>query len=126
WGFGTGVLVAGLLLAIEPAVARLLVPPEALDLFARSWPILALAQPLNAISFVTDGIHWGTRDYRYLRNGMLASTATGLALLWALVGLGSESLTAVWLVTSIWVCVRAAFGMLRIWPGLGNAPLKRR
>jgi len=126
WGGGSGVVLGVALGLGTSAVSALLVPPASHELFIESWWILLASQPLFALSFVTDGIHWGTRDYRYLRNGMLASTATGLALLWALVGLGSESLTAVWLVTSVWVCVRAAFGMLRIWPGLGNAPLKRR
>jgi MATE family multidrug resistance protein len=124
WGFATGVLVTGLMIAIEPAVARLLVPPESLDLFASSWPILALAQPLNAVSFVTDGIHWGGKDYAYLRNVMGLSTAVGIALLLSIDSSSPSALEAIWYVTAVWIAIRAALGCLRVWPGFGQAPLR--
>ena len=72
---------------------------------------------------MTDGIHWGTRDYRYLRNAMLTATGVGLALLWALPLVGEESLTGVWGVTGVWISLRAGFGVARVWPGIGTAPL---
>ena len=82
-----------------------------------------LTQPLSAVSFVTDGIHWGSRDYAYLRNGMLMSGVIGIALLGA-VGRGAgDALELVWLVTAAWICVRAALGWIRIWPAIGQAPL---
>jgi len=121
WGLVTGVALSALMLAGEGLTAALLVPASAQPLFSTSWRLLAAAQPLNALSFVTDGIHWGTRDYRFLRNAMLTATGVGLALLW-----GAESLASVWLVTGVWICVRAGFGMLRIWPGIGAAPLRGR
>jgi MATE family multidrug resistance protein len=123
WGIGTGALLALAMLASEGAAARLLVPPSAREVFPAAWRVLALAQPLNALSFVTDGIHWGTRDYRYLRNVMLAATGSGAALLLALPGAGDEALLLVWIVTAAWISVRAAFGALRVWPGIGSAPL---
>ena len=97
----------------------MLVPDSARSVFPAAWTLLALAQPLNALSFVTDGIHWGARDYRYLRNAMLAATGTGAVLLTY-----SDSLTAVWAVTAVWIGIRAAFGVARIWPGIGRAPLR--
>jgi MATE family multidrug resistance protein len=85
--------------------------------------VAALAQPLNALSFVTDGVHWGTGDFRYLRSAMLAATLAG-ALLLALVDVGSPAaLLHVWLVIATWIAIRAAFGVLRVWPGIGSAPL---
>ena len=54
WGLATGALVAIAMLALEPAVARLLVPADSLVVFGGAWPILALAQPLNAVSFVPE------------------------------------------------------------------------
>jgi hypothetical protein len=33
------------------------------------------------------------------------------------------TLTWIWVITAIWIVIRAAFGMLRIWPGIGNSPL---
>ncbi len=124
WGLGTGALLSGLMLLGEGAVAALFVPETARALFPAPWRLLALAMPLNALSFVTDGIHWGTRDYRYLRNAMFASTATGLTLLFALPLEGESAISLVWLVTAVWISVRAAFGVARVWPGLGAAPLR--
>ena len=79
-------------------------------------------QPLSALSFVTDGLHWASRDYAFLRNGMLLATATGVAGLWFLDPARPDALFHVWVVTFAWVVVRAALGMARIWPGLGRSP----
>ena len=102
--------------------AAALVPAGALPLFPAAWQLLALAQPLNAVSFVTDGIHWGTRDYTYLRNAMFAATSAGLIGI-ATLPATPDALAMIWRVTAIWIAVRAVFGVLRIWPGIGAAPL---
>ena len=123
WGVGSGLALVGVMLLGEGFVARLLVPPDARSIFSGAWWMLALAMPLNAISFVPDGIHWGTRAYRYLRNVMLGASAGGALLLWALSLRAGATLTSVWLITGIWISVRAVFGSLRVWPGIGQAPL---
>jgi MATE family multidrug resistance protein len=123
WGFATGLLLTVAMLAGTKPVAWLLVPVAASGAFPAAWTVAALAQPLNALSFVTDGVHWGTGDFRYLRNAMLAATLAG-ALLLALVDVASpEALLQVWLVTAAWIAIRAAFGVLRVWPGSARAPL---
>ncbi len=122
WGLATGIVLTLALSLGEPAVAALLVPPEARDVFARAWPVFALSQPLAALSFVTDGIHWGTSDYAYLRNGMLAASVLGVAWLVS-IDTGVPALETVWLVTLVWIGVRAGFGLIRVWPGVGHAPL---
>ncbi len=119
WGLASGFAISALMLLGENAVAALLVPESARGAFPGAWTLLALAQPFNALSFVTDGIHWGARDYRYLRNAMFMATAVGVALL----GL-ADSLAVVWAVTAVWTGIRAAFGVARVWPGLGRAPLR--
>ena len=73
---------------------------------------------------MTDGIHWGTRDYRYLRNAMLGASGLGGATLLLLDAGGTATLAGVWLVTGGWIVFRAVFGMLRVWPGIGSAPLR--
>ena len=124
WGLGTGaVLAAGMLLATGP-VTRLLVPRERTTAFLGAWWIAALFQPLNSLSFVTDGIHWGTSDYRFLRNAVGTATATGALLLVALGGRPGFDLSGVWLITGAWIAIRAGFGVARIWPGFGAAPLR--
>jgi len=126
WGAATGLAIAVASMFAESAVAALLVPPGALAAFGSAWPAFAWSQPLNAVSFVTDGIHWGAKDYAYLRNGMVLSGAAGLALLYAVDARGEmDSLLFVWLVTAVWIAVRAGFGWVRIWPGVGAAPLRR-
>ena len=126
WGAATGVLLALAMLAGTRQVEWLLVPAAAAGAFPAAWTVAALAQPLNALSFVTDGVHWGTGDFRYLRNAMLAATLAG-ALLLALVDVGAPgALLRIWLATASWIAVRAAFGVLRVWPGIGRAPLGAR
>jgi MATE family multidrug resistance protein len=73
---------------------------------------------------VTDGIHWGTSDYRFLRNAMIASTAAGLAALYGIAPAGPDALTVIWIITGGWIAIRTVFGMTRIWPGFGASPLK--
>jgi MATE family multidrug resistance protein len=123
WSFGSGVALLLAMLALEGAAAAALAPPSARELFAAAWWIAALAQPLNAVSFATDGIHWGTRDYRYLRNAMAFASIVGAALLLGADALSRASLPGIWLFTAVWITLRAALGTLRVWPGIGRAPL---
>jgi MATE family multidrug resistance protein len=125
WGLGTGVALTLSMWAGTTAIAHLLVPVTARDVFTAAWIVCALAQPLNALSFVTDGIHWGTGDYRFLRNAMIGATAAGAAILLLAVDRSEPgALTLVWLVTAGWIAVRAVFGIARIWPGIGASPLR--
>jgi MATE family multidrug resistance protein len=123
WGLGTGAaLAAGMLVATGPVMA-LLVPVSARPAFLGAWWMAAFFQPLNSLSFVTDGIHWGTSDYRFLRNAVATATATGALLLALLGGRPGFDLAQVWLITGVWITVRAGFGIARVWPGFGAAPL---
>jgi MATE family multidrug resistance protein len=124
WGLGTGVVVAAGLLLGTDLVKRLLVPESAQMAFLGAWWVAALFQPLNSLSFVTDGIHWGTSDYRFLRNAMSLATATGALLLVLLESHSGFDLTQVWLITGVWITIRAGFGVARIWPGFGASPLR--
>jgi MATE family multidrug resistance protein len=123
WALLTGVALVVVMFGLEAGALWLLVPPEATALFHSVWWIAAVAQPLNALSFVTDGIHWGTGDYRYLRNVMILATVTGAVALLTLPTDWSGSFVLVWWITVAWVGVRAVFGLLRIWPGIGAARL---
>lgn len=124
WSLGTGGALAAAMLAFTGLVAAALVPPPAREIFGPAWIACAAMQPINALSFATDGIHWGTSDYRYLRNAMLAATALGAAGIWLLDEGAAGALTLVWIVTGGWIAVRAFFGVARIWPGIGRSPLR--
>ena len=104
----------------------LLVPAVAQPLFFTAWLVTAAMQPLNALSFATDGIHWGTSDYRFLRNAMMLATALGTLALLLLDETAPGALTLVWVVTAGWILVRAVLGVARIWPGIGKSPFALR
>lgn len=127
WSVVTGVLLGLAMLAGTSWTVRLLVPPAAVALFGPAWLAAALSQPLNALAFGTDGVHWGTGDFRYLRNAVVVSTvAVGIPLVLLDEGAAS-ALTWIWVLTAAWMAIRVAFGVLRIWPGVGRgAPLRSR
>ncbi len=120
WGLATGAGLAIVMLGLGEAARIGLVPVSARGLFVAAWQVAALSQPLAALSFVTDGIHWGTADYRYLRNGMLAATGLGVLALLSIDAGAAQALHQVWVVTAGGLTVRTAFGLARIWPGLGG------
>jgi MATE family multidrug resistance protein len=123
WAAGPGLLLALLMVPSGAWVAALLVPASAHAVFASAWLVCCASQPLNALAFVTDGIHWGTGDYRFIRNAMFVATGAGTVGLWWIDLDAPSALRAIWLVTLFWNGVRAAFGMARVWPGIGVAPL---
>ena len=121
---GFGLLV--LMLIGATLVAALLVPVSAMIQFGPAWTVAALFQPLAALAFVTDGIHWGTGDFGYLRNAVsMATVAAGTVLLITELT-GVMSLDLIWWCTGLWIVVRAGLGMVRIWPGSGTSPLGGR
>ncbi|MFO7633569.1 MAG: MATE family efflux transporter [Caldilinea sp.] len=123
WSVVLGVLLgAGMWLFRQP-IAGLLAPSSAHALFFPAWFLSAIVQPVNALAFVTDGIHWGTGDFRYLRNAMLVATAAGALGLLGIEAAGIVSLAWVWIVTDGWIAIRATLGVVRVWPGIGAAPL---
>jgi len=126
WSLATGLLLAGAMWFGRDLFAALLVPVEATALFHSAWWAAIVFQPLNALTFATDGIHWGTRDFRYLRNATITATLGAGALLLPLNLEAPRALLLIWAVTGVWILVRASFGILRLWPGTSAAPLGRR
>ena len=125
WSTGTGFLLAGLMWLGRNFVIDWLVPITAIQVFLPAWGISAISQPINSLAFLTDGVHWGTGDYRYLRNAMLITSAVGLVGLWLFENMGIKTLSRVWVIIGIWIILRAVFGLLRIYPGIGNSIFKR-
>lgn len=124
WSFGTGVALCAFMLAGKDWIAWLLVPPAAIGVFGPGWLVVAFSQPIGSLSFATDGIHWGTGDFRYLRNVMLIASIVGGACVLAVeLWRPQPVLVYIWLATALWTFVRAGFGLVRVWPGIGRAPL---
>ncbi|MCG8348818.1 MAG: MATE family efflux transporter [Chloroflexales bacterium] len=125
WSLVTGVILAGAMLISQPAIEAGLVPLEARAVFGAAWLVAVALQPFNALTFATDGIHWGTGDFGFLRNAMIVATATSVTLIWLIDPAAPAALTLVWVVTGLWNVVRAVFGVARVWPGSERAPLGR-
>jgi MATE family multidrug resistance protein len=123
WSAIFGVVLAAAMWLGRNIAVTALVPPTAVGLFLPAWMIAAIIQPVSALSFATDGIHWGTGDFRYLRNVVLLATVSGGILLAFIDLQWTYALMAIWVITGIWVLLRALFGILRIWPGVGKSPL---
>ncbi len=122
WGLGLGVIMAlGMWLGMD-WIASILVPETAVVVFSGAWLMSAFLQPVNSLAFVTDGVHWGTADFAYLRNAMFIATGLGSIGLLLIDQSAEGALTWVWAVTAVWITIRAAFGIIRIWPAIGHSP----
>jgi MATE family multidrug resistance protein len=121
WSIGTGFLLGGLMWWGRGTVIQFLVPASAISIFLPAWAVSSISQPLNSLAFLTDGVHWGTGDYRYLRNAMIIASTIGIGGLWLVESKGNGSLIWVWVMIGAWITLRAAFGFLRIWPGIGKS-----
>ena len=125
WSVLIGVLLGTSMLGGRRYFAAILVPTAAQALFFPAWAAAALMQPVCALAFVTDGIHWGTGDFRYLRNGVMVATLCGAVCIWMLGEANApDALTGIWWITGLWIAIRTGFGLLRIWPAIGKSPLK--
>ncbi len=126
WGVGTGIVLSALMLISVDWIIALLVPDDVVPVFRSAWVIVALMQPLLALAFVTDGIHWGTGDYAFMRNAMLTSSFIGAVGLFLIDPSNGHAFTLLWLVTGLWMLLRSGLGMVRVWPGFGTSPLGLR
>jgi MATE family multidrug resistance protein len=124
WSAATGLALALLMVLGQAAIINLIVPPTAVTVFIPAWMVSAVTQPVNALTYATDGIHWGTGDFRFLRNVMLAATACCGSVIFLLDETRADALTWLWGITCAWIWIRAVFGVVRVWPGIGKSPLK--
>lgn len=121
WSIGTGIVLGGLMWWGRETVISFLVPMTAIRVFLPAWAVSSLSQPISSLAFLTDGAHWGTGDYKFLRNAMIVATIIGMVGIWLIDTGGDKALFSVWIVTGIWVVLRGTLGLLRIWPGIGKS-----
>lgn len=122
WSLGTGVVLTAVMWLVTDWIVTLFVPETAVSVFRPAWWVAAAFQPINAVAFITDGLHWGTADYRYLRNGMFLATLIAAPMLFLIDQSNAQALTLIWGVTAVWILIRAVWGFVRIWPGTGSTP----
>ncbi len=123
WSTGTGAALGLAMVAAQPWVRRLYVPATAAALFAGPWRIAACTQLISGVTFATDGVHFGTGDFRYLRNTVVIAFCCGGAAVLLVDTSAPQALEWVWCSAALWTAVRALTGLVRIWPGVGRAPL---
>jgi MATE family multidrug resistance protein len=123
WSAATGVVLSLLMWVGQEIIIGLFVPATAIFAFSPAWRIALLAQPVNALAFATDGIHWGTGDFRFLRNVVLSATTCCGVLLLMFQDHSLFALKWIWAITALWTLIRAAAGVLRVWPGSAGSPL---
>lgn len=125
WSFGVGLVTALALWMGRSLVIQWLVPDSAVEYFLPAWLVAMIGLPISALAFATDGVHWGTGDFGFLRNVMILASATGVAGLLLVDTSSTYALTWIWAVTILWTVVRSALGVLRVWPGIGASPFAR-
>jgi MATE family multidrug resistance protein len=126
WSTGTGIFLGVLMWIGRNLVIDLFVPAASLAVFLPAWGVSSICQPLNSLAFLTDGVHWGTGDFSYLRNAMVISSFVGILLMVILESGSSGMLVGVWVITGFWILLRGLFGLVRIWPGFGGSPFRIR
>jgi MATE family multidrug resistance protein len=126
WSTGTGIIIGILMWVGRNQVIDWLVPGASIAIFLPSWGISAISQPFNSLAFLTDGVHWGTGDFRFLRNAMVLSSLAGILGVWLLEKNAVDALIWIWILIGIWILLRGAFGLVRIWPGAGDSPFNSR
>lgn len=84
--------------------------PAVIAAVRRTFPVMALVQPVNGLVFVLDGIFTAGRKFGFLAGAIfLACVASSSALLW--VRTAGLSLQAVWLGLNLMMVLRAGFLM---------------
>lgn len=125
WGVGLGLVLTAILALITELVINLLVPVEAVAAFRSAWLSMAILPPIAAAAFITDGVHWGTGDYVFVRNAMIVSAIVTFGMTFLIDVNAPNALSMLWLTYIPLLGVRAVIGVLRIWPGFGKSPLRR-
>lgn len=107
YGFFTGIIIAGFGLVFYDAIGRVFTKdPLVLEQFYHVFWIVILAQPLNAITFIYDGMFKGMGEMKYLRNVLLLST--GLVFIPTLLFFDwlDYKLLAIWIAFTCWILAR--------------------
>ncbi|MCO5587383.1 hypothetical protein L7F22_041332 [Adiantum nelumboides] len=120
-GLGFGLLLAVILFTSLGPISKLFTSdPAVTDVLFRGALFVAGTQPLNALAFVFDGLHYGVSDFKYAAYSMMVvGSLSSLCLLTAPYFIG---LPGVWLGLTLLMGFRAAAGWLRL--SSSNGPWK--
>jgi putative MATE family efflux protein len=115
WGLGTGLLVGGLLLVLQPFLLPAFTADPAVHEQARLvWWFLAGMQPLAGVVFALDGVLMGAGDVGYLRTVTIGSAVVGFLPLSLLSVPLSWGLAGVWTGLTLFIVLRLAGVLARV------------
>jgi len=115
WGFGTGLLVAVLLLALRPLLLPLFTDdPAVLRQAGFVWWFLAAMQPVAGVVFALDGVLMGAGDVGYLRTVTIGSAVAGFLPLSLLAGPLDWGLAGVWTGLCLFIGLRLVGVLARV------------
>lgn len=113
WGFGSGLALAALLLALRPVYVPLFTTDaQVRDLVWSLAVVVAASQPIGALLYVLDGILIGAGDTRYLAGTMLVALVTFLPLAGAVL-VTEAGVVALWWALTGWLLARQVAVALR-------------
>jgi putative MATE family efflux protein len=122
WGFGSGLALAALLLALRPAYVPLFTTDaQVRDLVWSLAVVVAASQPIGALLYVLDGILIGAGDTRYLAGTMLVALVTFLPLAGTVL-VTEAGVVALWWALTGWLLARQVAGALRYRSGAWLRP----
>ncbi|OMO79974.1 Multi antimicrobial extrusion protein [Corchorus capsularis] len=112
-GFFTGVLLAGILGVSFGSLATLFTQDaEVLEIVRTGVLFVSASQPINALAFIFDGLHYGVSDFPYTAYSMMVVGVLSSAfLIYAPRVLG---LRGVWLGLTLFMGLRMMAGFIRI------------
>lgn len=126
WSCISSLLLLLFFLVARHKIGAVFVPVSAHGLFSLPWSLMIFSQPINGLAFATDGLLMGAGDYGYMRNVVLTVSLTCSMILFALESIGHLNLVVIWGVMIFWLALRAFFGVVRVWPGVGDSPFRKK
>lgn len=107
YGLFTGVIIAAFGFLFYNFIGHLFTKdPIVLEQFYNVFWILIITQPLNAITFIFDGMFKGMGEMRYLRNVLILSTALVFIPTLLIFDYYNFKLTAIWIAFTLWILAR--------------------
>jgi putative MATE family efflux protein len=115
WGLGTGLVVAGLLIAFRDVLLPLFTDDAAVLAQAEVvWWFLAAMQPLAGVVFALDGVLMGAGDVAYLRTVTIGSALVGFLPLCLLALPLSWGLAGIWTGLCLFIGLRLVAVLVRV------------
>lgn len=107
YGIGITLFLTGICLLFYEDIGRIFNKDEAvLILYASTFWVVLVMQPVNAVTYIYDGLFKGFGEAGYLRNTLLAATFLGFVPTLLLTDYLGLKLYGIWIAFGVWMIVR--------------------